>query len=190
MRVLKRLFYKIEGVELEVCTDEAGKRFVRHNIYWDIVYNKRLPNLQDYCVVDNLTTWVNQLDTIRWLGYPFEIETITFEDFDVEYEVVLIPLAIFADLMRWQAEIADDDKSDTARLGNYFLNRSKIEVKKQGRYLVPAEDVETPSERARRKLSSDEAIKTLQALVRQGNPEGNLISEELIRERRLEAANE
>lgn len=191
MRVLKRLFYKIEGIEIEICTDKSGYRFVRHHVYWHIAHKKKNPDLKHNCVVLNLSGWIQSLDTMRWVGYKFEVETVKFDDSGMEVEeAVLLPLAMFVDLMRWHSEHEYDKECDSARLGAYFQNRSKIQVKKQGRYLVPSEDVDTSSERERRKLSSDEAIKTLQALVRRSNPEGNLVSDELIRERRLEAANE
>ncbi|WP_201788398.1 hypothetical protein [Trichormus sp. NMC-1] len=43
---------------------------------------------------------MDRLPTIRWSGYRFRFETIRFIEDDVEVESVLLPLAMFEDLIK------------------------------------------------------------------------------------------
>lgn len=100
VRVMTRQFLFVDGVEIEVCTNGNGKYFVRHNVYWWIEHGNKNPDPERNCVIDNLRNPINKLPTIRWSGYKFRFETIVFEEEDVEVESILLPLAMFEDLMK------------------------------------------------------------------------------------------
>ncbi|BAY60764.1 hypothetical protein NIES22_08240 [Calothrix brevissima NIES-22] len=87
-------------MEVEVCANENGKHFVRHNVYWWIEHKHKNPDPKYDCILQNLKNAVDRLPTIRWSGYRFRLETIVFSEDDVEVESVLLPLAMFEDLMR------------------------------------------------------------------------------------------
>ena len=100
VRVMSRQFLYVDGVEIEVCTNTNGKYFVRHNVYWWIVFDNKNPDPYYQNVIENLKAFINQLPTIRWSGYRFRLETIVFSEDDVEVESVLLPLAMFESLIR------------------------------------------------------------------------------------------
>lgn len=99
-RVMTRQFLHPEGVEVEICHSDNGKHFVRHNAYWWIVHRNKNPDPERQAVVKNLEQVVDALPTIRWSGYRYRLETIVFSEDDVEVESILLPLAMFEDLMR------------------------------------------------------------------------------------------
>ncbi|BAY97454.1 hypothetical protein NIES37_13960 [Tolypothrix tenuis PCC 7101] len=100
-RVMTRQFLFVDDVEIEVCANENGKHFVRHNVYWWIEGRKKTPDPKYDCILENLKSAVDRLPTIRWSGYRFRFETIVFSEDDVEVEsVVLLPLGMFEDLMK------------------------------------------------------------------------------------------
>lgn len=99
-REMTRQFLDVEGVEIEVCTNGSGKYFVRHNVYWWILHRKKNPDPEGNCIILNFQGAVDRLPTIRWSGYRFRFETIVFSEDDVEVESVMLPLAMFEDLMR------------------------------------------------------------------------------------------
>jgi hypothetical protein len=113
-RVMTRQFLYADGVEVEVCTNGNGKHFVRHNVYWWIEHGSKNPDPERDCVINNLQNPINRLTTIRWSGYKFRYETIVFEEDDVEVESILLPLAMFEDLMK-----------DKSRLGVRLLEKYK-----------------------------------------------------------------
>lgn len=102
-RLMTRQFLYVNGVEVEVCDNENGKHFVRHNVYWWIMHNSKNPNLEREAVVQNLKSFVDALPTIRWSGYRFRLETIVFSEDDVEVESILLPLTMFEDLIKDRA---------------------------------------------------------------------------------------
>ncbi|MHC5778139.1 hypothetical protein [Nostoc sp.] len=95
-----RQFFYVDDVEIEVCLNENEKPFVRHNVYWWIMHGQKNPDPERNCIIRNLQDAVNRLPTIRWSGYRFRLETIIFSEDDVEVESILLPLAMFEDLMR------------------------------------------------------------------------------------------
>ncbi|OUL24082.1 excinuclease ABC subunit C [Nostoc sp. T09] len=99
-RVMNRQFLYVDDVEIEVCTSENGKHFVRHNVYWWIIYEQKNPDPVRYNIIENLKNAVDRLPTIRWSGYKFRIENIMFTEDDVEVDSILLPLGMFEDLMR------------------------------------------------------------------------------------------
>lgn len=99
-RVMNRQFLDVEGIEIEVCINTNGKYFVRHNLYWWIKHLNKNPSLETSNIVLNLQEAVERLPTIRWSGYRFKLETIVFSEDDVEVESILLPLAMFEDLMK------------------------------------------------------------------------------------------
>ncbi|TVP62250.1 MAG: GIY-YIG nuclease family protein [Nodularia sp. (in: Bacteria)] len=99
-RVMTRQFVYVDDIEIEVCANENGKYFVRHNVYWWIMHNRKNPDPVYQSVIFNLQQAVDRLPTIRWSGYRFRFETIIFSEDDVEVESVLLPLAMFEDLMK------------------------------------------------------------------------------------------
>ncbi len=100
VRVMTREFVYVDDVEIEVCFNENGKQFVRHNVYWWIMHDKKTPDPQYNCVIDNFKNEINRLPTIRWSGYRFRYETIRFSEDDVEVDSLLLPLAMFEDLIK------------------------------------------------------------------------------------------
>jgi hypothetical protein len=100
VRVMNRQFVYIEDVEIEVCTNDNGKYFVRHNVYWWIMHNNKNPHPETNCVIRNLQNVIDRLPTIRWSGYRFRFETIIFSEDDVEVDSLLLPLAMFEDLIK------------------------------------------------------------------------------------------
>ena len=98
-REMTRQFLDVDGVEVEVCNNKNGKHFVRHNVYWWIMHGNKNPDPELNCVVENLKSAVNRLPTIRWSGYRFRFETIVFSEDDVEVESILLPLAMFENLI-------------------------------------------------------------------------------------------
>jgi hypothetical protein len=99
-RVMARQFLDVDGIEIEVCINANGKYFVRHNLYWWIKHGNKNPSPQAYNIILNLQEAVDRLPTIRWSGYRFNLETIVFSEDDVEVESILLPLAMFEDLMK------------------------------------------------------------------------------------------
>ena len=99
-RVMTRQFLDVDGVEIEVCNNENGKYFVRHNVYWWIVHRQKNPDPERNNIIVNFQHAVDRLPTIRWSGYRYRIETIMFSEDDMEVESILLPLAMFEDLMR------------------------------------------------------------------------------------------
>ena len=63
MNVMQRHFFDLGNVEVEVCTDEKNKHFVRHHVYWYIVHRNKNPNPVSNCIIQNL-------DTIRTYAKP------------------------------------------------------------------------------------------------------------------------
>ena len=101
VREMNRQFLDIDGVEIEVCTNENEKHFVRHNVYWWIRYSKKNHQLLEHNgVIDDLNQAIDRLPTIRWSGYKFRIENIGFSKDDMEVEGVLLPLEMFENLMK------------------------------------------------------------------------------------------
>ena len=100
VRVMTRQFVYVDDVEIEVCANDNGKHFVRHNVYWWIMHNNKNPDPETNCVIRNLQNAVDRLPTIRWSGYRFRFETIIFSEDDVEVDSLLLPLAMFEDLMK------------------------------------------------------------------------------------------
>ena len=105
-RVMNRKFLDVDGVEIEVCTNANGKHFVRHNLYWWIYHGRKNPDPEHHCIIVNLQNAVDRLPTIKWSGYRFRLETLLFSEDDVEVESVLLPLAMFEDLMREKSQVS------------------------------------------------------------------------------------
>ena len=99
-REMTRQFLDVDGVEVEVCTNGNGKHFVRHNVYYWIVNGVKNPDPERYSIIKNLQNAVDSLPTIKWTGYRFRLETIVFKEDDMEAESILLPLAMFEDLMK------------------------------------------------------------------------------------------
>lgn len=103
MKQLKRFFLNIKEIEIEVCQDIRGIYFVRHHTYWNIAYGKKNPDLERNCVIYNLEILVNnRLSTIKWAGYPFQLEKVYFDD-GMEVDTILIPLEMFEDFIGYHA---------------------------------------------------------------------------------------
>jgi hypothetical protein len=126
MRLLQRSFRHIAQVEVEICTDTNGKSFVRHHTYWSIVYANKNPDPIRDCIIDNLKIIANnRLSTVKWAGYDFKFERISFED-GMEVETVLLPLKMFEDFIRYQANNYRGEPPDNecTRLGKWLESRS------------------------------------------------------------------
>lgn len=119
VRVMNRQFLHVDGVEVEVCTNDKGKYFVRHNVYWWIAQGNKTPDLERNCVIDNLKRFVDRLPTIRWCGYRFRLESIVFSEDDVEVESILLPLGMFEDLMKNSKSICSGKTLQEIESGEY-----------------------------------------------------------------------
>lgn len=108
IRVMTRQFVYVDDVEIEVCANENGKYFVRHNVYWWIMNGRKNPDTTRDLIIDNLRSAVDRLPTIRWCNYRFRCETIVFNEDDVEVESILLPLAMFEDLMKDKTRFSRD----------------------------------------------------------------------------------
>ncbi|MDJ0732881.1 MAG: GIY-YIG nuclease family protein [Nostocaceae cyanobacterium] len=124
VRKMNRQFVYVDDVEIEVCINANGKYFVRYNVYWCIVYGNRNINPNKKLTIEKIEYAANSLPTIRWCGYRFRFETIVFEEDDMEVESILLPLAMFEDLMK-------DIK---------FGNQKLIEEIKSGEYKSKPDD--------------------------------------------------
>jgi predicted GIY-YIG superfamily endonuclease len=100
VREMNRQFLDVDGVEIEVCTNENEKHFVRHNVYWWLIWGRKNPDGENNSVIENLKQAVDSLPSIRWTGYRFRLETIVFNEDDVEVESILLPLDMFEDIMK------------------------------------------------------------------------------------------
>lgn len=129
VKSLQRIFFKVEGVEIEVCIDASSRAYVRHNLYWKIVHNRMNPDFARNCVIGNVEGFINmRLPTVRWVGYSFSIQRICFAKDDMEVDAVLLPLIMFEDLIRyhyhdclargWSTE------DDCAKLGKWLEQNS------------------------------------------------------------------
>jgi hypothetical protein len=119
-RVMTRQFLYADGIEIEVCINENGKYFVRHNVYWWIEYGQKNPDPERDCIIINLQRAVDRLPTIKWSGYRFRLETIVFSEDDVEVESILLPLAMFEDLMKNMSKFRlSDELREEIQSGEY-----------------------------------------------------------------------
>jgi predicted GIY-YIG superfamily endonuclease len=107
-RVMTRQFLYVDDVEVEICTSETGKHFVRHNLYWWIEHKQKIPDLQPDTIIKCLNQAVNRLSTIRWSGYRFRFETIVFSEDDMEAESILLPFGMFEDLMKEKSRFSGE----------------------------------------------------------------------------------
>lgn len=133
-RQMHRTFLDVLGVEVEICTDESlSKHYIRHHLYWKIVYNKRNPDPVKECIVTNLELMINQrLSTVRWVGYRFEFETVAFTDENMTIEAVMLPLAMFEEFMRYhyqeRAAKGAMPIDDCSKLGGWLVDRSLLSL--------------------------------------------------------------
>jgi len=101
VREMNRQCLDVDGVEVEICANDKGKYFVRHNVYWWIKYGSKNHQLLDRNgVIEDINQAIDRLRTIRWSGYKFRIENIAFSKDDMEVESVLLPLEMFENLMK------------------------------------------------------------------------------------------
>lgn len=106
-RVMTRQFLDVEGIEIEVSINANGKYFVRHEFYWWLKHEQKTTEADYNNTIRHLQSWLLGLSTIKWSGYKFRLETIVFSEDDVEVESILLPLAMFEDLLK-----------DTSRFSN------------------------------------------------------------------------
>ncbi len=118
-RVMTRQFLYVDGVEIEVCTNTNGKFFVRHNVYWWIMHKNKNPDPQYNNLIKNFQSAVDRLPTIRWSGYKFRFETIIFSEDDVEVESLLLPIAMFEDLIKEAKSNCTDKLREELQNGEY-----------------------------------------------------------------------
>lgn len=123
MNVMQRQFYNLGNVEIEVCTDENNRHFLRHNVYWYIAHGNKNPDPVYNCVVKNLDIMANErLETVRWVGYQFKFEKVVFEEDNMEVETVLIPIKMFEDFMCFHTTNYQGTPPDNlcTRFGNWL----------------------------------------------------------------------
>jgi hypothetical protein len=104
---MTRQFLDVEGIEIEVSINANGKYFVRHEFYWWLKHEQKTTEADYNNTIRHLQSWLLGLSTIKWSGYKFRLETIVFSEDDVEVESILLPLAMFEDLLK-----------DTSRFSN------------------------------------------------------------------------
>ncbi|TAE59714.1 MAG: GIY-YIG nuclease family protein [Nostocales cyanobacterium] len=118
VRVMTRQFVYVDEVEIEICVNDNGY-FVRYHLYYWIMYDKKNPNFQYQGTIPDLQAAANRLPTIKWAGYKFRFETIRFSEDDVEVESLLIPLAMFEDLMKNKEGIHNTNVIKEIQKGEY-----------------------------------------------------------------------
>jgi len=124
--MLKRHLTTIDDVEIEICLDAEGRKFVRHQLYWSIAHGNKNPHPVHNAVIQNLNIMANnRVQTIRWAGHSFRFETVCFDD-GMEVETVLLPLKMFEDFIRFQAQNYRGEPPDNerTRLGAWLESRS------------------------------------------------------------------
>ncbi|MEH2373247.1 GIY-YIG nuclease family protein [Nostoc sp.] len=119
VRVMTRTFVYVNDVEIEVCANENGKYFVRHNLYLWIMYKKKNSDVPNDITIKRLQDEINRLPTIRWSGYRFRYETIRFSEDDAEVDSLLVPLAMFEDLMKDKYGIHNTNVLEEIKKGDY-----------------------------------------------------------------------
>lgn len=126
MKTLKRHLAKVEDVEIEICLDAEGRQFVRHHLYWKIAHGNKNPDPVHNAVVQNLRLMANnRLSTVKWAGYDFRFERVSFDD-GMEVETVLLPLKMFEDFICFQAKNYRGEPPDNecTRLGRWLKHGS------------------------------------------------------------------
>ncbi|MEH2075756.1 MAG: GIY-YIG nuclease family protein [Nostoc sp.] len=118
-RVMNRTFFYANDVEIEVCANENGKYFIRHNLYLWIMYTKKNSDVPNEITIRRLQDEIDRLPTIRWSGYRFRYETIRFSEDDVEVDSLLLPLAMFEDLMKDKYGIHNTKVLEEIKKGEY-----------------------------------------------------------------------
>jgi len=123
-RKMERQFLTIEGVEVEVCSDcLTGRKFVRHHFVWRMLFRERNPDFERSKVISNLKSYTDQnLSTVRWTGFDFKIECVAFIDDDMEADVVLLPLALFEAIIRYEYNQRKNyhQEQDCVKLGRWL----------------------------------------------------------------------
>lgn len=119
VRVMTRQFVYVDDIEIEVCTNDNGKYFVRHNLYLWIMYKRKNSDVPNDITIKRLTDEINRLPTIRWSGYRFRYETIRFSEDDAEVDSLLVPLAMFEDLMKDKYGVHNTNVLEEIKKGEY-----------------------------------------------------------------------
>ncbi|MGG6294981.1 GIY-YIG nuclease family protein [Leptolyngbya sp. AN02str] len=132
---MNRAFFHVDGVEIEVCWDENNRPFVRHHLVWKICEMGRdkglaLTDRERESVVSNLQLIANRrLETIRWVGYQFQFEPVAFDE-EIETEAVLVPLAMFEDIIKYTT-VHPDPESNVRKLEHWLQNNSLFSLIEQ-----------------------------------------------------------
>ncbi|MBD1852996.1 GIY-YIG nuclease family protein [Cyanobacteria bacterium FACHB-502] len=124
--MLRRQFVDPTGVEVEVCISMDGQLLIRHHLYWKIVHNKMYPDIEQNCVIDNLKNIVNhKLSTIRWVGCEFRrTPHVVFDDGMEVNDVILLPLRMFEDLIRFHGKQFNNAEHDCPKLAVWLQSDS------------------------------------------------------------------
>ncbi|EAZ92469.1 hypothetical protein [Crocosphaera chwakensis] len=124
---MTRWLVHIEEVEVEICKDENNKYYVRHNLYWYIIHNRKNPDPIHNCVIKNCEIMINnRLPTIWWVGYTFKFEELEFED-GLITEAVLLPLKMFEDLIKYHfAESTKNSTAEPPKSSDYFYQQYQL----------------------------------------------------------------
>ncbi|MEH1768329.1 MAG: hypothetical protein V7L27_07000 [Nostoc sp.] len=110
-------------------TNDNGKHFIRHNLCLWIMYKKKKSDVPNDITIKRLQDEIDRLPTIRSSGCRFRYETIRFSEDDAEVDSLLLPLAMFEDLMK--------DK-----YGYGVQNTNALEEIKKGEYKSKPNDSE------------------------------------------------
>lgn len=103
-KIQNRHWLQVSGIALDVCEDEQGLFWVRHHVYWELVYRNSNPHPVFNAVLQTLEDTVNgDMFASRWRGGQFQFEAILLEQAGVTLDVVMLPLELFEDLIRWSA---------------------------------------------------------------------------------------
>ncbi|MEH2024541.1 GIY-YIG nuclease family protein [Nostoc sp.] len=119
-RVMNRKFVYVNDVEIEVCVNDNGKYFVRHNLYLWIMYQKKNSDVPNDITIKRFQDEIDRLPTIRWSGYRFRYETIRFSEDDAEVDSLLVPLAMFEDLMKENYGVHNTNLIEEIKKGEYI----------------------------------------------------------------------
>lgn len=123
-RKMERQFLTIEGVEVEVCSDcLTGRKFVRHHLLWRMLFQERNPDFERSQVIQKIKDYTDiRLSTVRWTGFDFKIERISFIEDDMEADTVLLPLAMFEDIIKCECDQRKNYRQDQdcVKLGRWL----------------------------------------------------------------------
>jgi hypothetical protein len=139
-KIQNRHWLQVSGIALDVCEDEQGLFWVRHHVYWELVYRNSNPHPVFNAVLQTLEDTVNgDMFASRWQGFQFQFEAILLEQAGVTLDVLMLPLELFEDLIRWSARHYKDSPAMDAPnvILGYWLQNHNLKDLLMGKCVFP-----------------------------------------------------